>query len=48
MQTGNVRHVCENEGVQLHTVHMSITGMMDFGAGGIVIGLSCPEHRPQR
>ena len=42
---GYVRHVCENEGVQLHTVQMNITGMMNFGPG--VIGLSCPEHRPQ-
>lgn len=42
-----LQHVCDNEGVQLHTVQMSITGMMNFGPGGIVIGLSCPEHRPQ-
>ncbi len=42
-----LQHVCENEGVQLHTVQMSITGMMNFGPGGIVIGLSCPEHRAQ-
>ncbi len=42
-----LQHVCDNEGVQLHTVQMSITGMMNFGPGGLVVGFSGPEHRPQ-
>lgn len=42
-----LQHICENEGVQLHLVQMSITGMMNFGPGGLVIGFSGPEHRPQ-
>lgn len=42
-----LQHVCDNEGVQLHTVLMSITGMMNFGPGGLVVGFSGPEHRPQ-
>ena len=42
-----LQHVCDNEGIQLHLVQMSITGMMNFGPGGLVIGFSGPEHRPQ-
>ena len=40
-----LRQQCAVEGVQLHTLTMSITGMMNFGPGGIVIGLAAPEHR---
>lgn len=39
-----LRQQCAVEGVQLHTLTMSITGMMNFGPGGIVIGLAAPEH----
>ena len=42
-----LQHACENEGVQLHLVTMSITGMMNFGPGGLVVGFSGPEHRAQ-
>ena len=39
-----LRQQCAVEGVQLHILTMRITGMMNFGPGGIVIGLAAPEH----
>lgn len=41
-----LKQECGVRNVRLHTLQMSITGMMNFGPGGIVIGLAAAEHQP--
>ena len=41
-----LKQECALRGVHLHTLQMSITGMMNFGPGGLVVGLAAPEHLP--
>ena len=39
-----LRSTCETEGVALHVLQMSITGMMNIGPGGLTLAFACEGH----
>ena len=41
-----LRHACEETGVTLLEAPMSITGMVNVGAGAVTLGLVAEEHEP--
>lgn len=43
-ELATLRAACENAGVALHVLQMSITGMMNIGPGGLTLAFSGPTH----
>lgn len=43
-QLVRLQQVCQQRGVALHVLQMSITGMMNIGPGGLTLAFAGPEH----
>ena len=43
-ELGQLRAACEQAGVALHVLQMSITGMMNIGPGGLTLAFAGPVH----
>ena len=43
-QLARLQHACQQHGVALHVLQMSITGMMNIGPGGLTLAFAAPGH----